>query len=71
MFPIIEKLGGWDAVFPLLEKREIQPGYEAQKKWRQRGLPWQVKFALALEARKRNIPYTEKDFELAVQAGAA
>lgn len=64
MFPIVEKLGGWDVVDPLLEERGVSIGYEAKKKWRHpdRGMPWQARFALALIARQRGVDWAESDF---------
>jgi len=62
MYPIVEKLGGWAAVDPLLEKWGVSTGYEATKKWRARGMAWPARFALALEARKRKIEWAEADF---------
>lgn len=64
MFPIVEKLGGWPVVDGLLEERGISTAYEAKKKWKARGLPWQARFVLALAARRKDIPFTENDFVL-------
>jgi hypothetical protein len=64
MFPIVEKLGGWPTVDKLLQAREITTEPEAKKQWRKRGLPWQVRFVLALAARRKNIQFTEDDFLL-------
>lgn len=74
MFPIVDKLGGWPAVDRILQEKGITTEVEAKKQWRKRGLPWQVRFVLALAARRKNLPFTETDFvrhEPAEQAGAA
>lgn len=72
MFPIIEKLGGWDAVKPLLDERGILPGEEAQRQWRkrQRRLPRDVVALLGAEAASRGIAFTPEDFELSENAAA-
>lgn len=62
-FPIIEKLGGVQAAFELL-----QPGLktaEAIYMWRRRkSIPGDAMRILMAAAEKRGIPYTANDFEI-------
>lgn len=73
MAPIIEKLGGLEAVIPVLSDRGllkpgIKPNDQLFRRWRERGLPWPVKYALSMEARRRRIRCTEEDFEIVKEA---
>ena len=66
-FPIIEKLGGRDAVFGLLRDR---PGVKVKtsdtiRMWIQRGsIPGPAQRALMAAADQRQVPYSAQDFVL-------
>lgn len=62
MFPIVEKLGGWDAAREMLAKRGLGPTDMAVRQWKaRRRLPLNVSLALQLEAKDRAIDATDAD----------
>lgn len=62
MFPIIEKLGGWEKIEPLLARQDLLPGDEGIKKWRARGISAKASLFLSLLASERGVAVTQEDF---------
>lgn len=65
-FPIIEKLGGREAVFGALTRQPDGPKtIDALRMWAARGsIPGGAQRALMTEAESRGIAYTASDFEV-------
>lgn len=61
-FGIVEKLGGWDDVIAVLERRGGKRLTYGPLKWRQSGFPAHAKFALIVECQDRGIEWSEQDF---------
>lgn len=70
-FPIIEKLGGREAVLKIVKAwEEPRRGHESKRpmtrftNWKERGMPARARLALELAAREQGIEYGPEDFEL-------
>jgi hypothetical protein len=65
-FPIIEKLGGFDAVYEYLYKTGGVGTKATVRMWHQRGtIPHKQRFNLMLMAEKKGVAYDRhKDFEI-------
>lgn len=76
---IVEKLGGWERFCAVLKDAdETPPSNNTLKKWKARGMPYRVRFAVYMKLLSRGVQTEEADYEYAnprhepaQQAGAA
>lgn len=61
--PLVTKLGGWEAVRPVLARGGIQLTNRLKAAWLARGLSGKAIRCLAAEASQRGIHFVVSDFE--------